>query len=231
MSYDEHQGFSDEDRRKIISVLEAHRIRPDETWQGILFTQSDRACAVWLNNKRYPLNIATRPDLIGEIKRLQRAIKNLSHNTRDVLMDSCLTTQAHAVFEKSNLYNPLAEYLTSGGGDEIGVYSLSHLAFNMLAEACGIALKTGGPSMMGSNSSIDDNAKSPQRGRPINFRDIDFVTELARAFKMGTGKKPSQTPSGPFWDFLDCILGIVEPDHHRVGLRKLIRAALKNYVP
>jgi hypothetical protein len=62
-----------------------------------------------------------------------------------------------------------------------------------------------------------------QAGRPISVINRENIRTLARLFEDLTGKKASETPSGPFYDF---VLAVYEG---REDCRSLIHKALHNY--
>ena len=49
---------------------------------------------------------------------------------------------------------------------------------------------------------------------------------LARTFQVGTGKRPSDTPEGPFDDLLTAVFNAIAPDRETKPSRKVIREAL-----
>ncbi|MFC1452607.1 hypothetical protein ACFLSJ_04595 [Verrucomicrobiota bacterium] len=165
-----------------------------------------------------------RAEMLGQIERLRYALSGLSGGTVCALSQCSWATETQGRLDKiqaQQLWEPLCEALSDSDCDAPD--SIFSLGFDLLREACEIALSTGGPPLSSSaTTAIDECATKP--GRPRDYPMVDFVRGLMHDFRVATRRQPTDTPSGPFDDFLITVLQIIQGRAPNT-CRKMIRRA------
>lgn len=225
--------LSDKDKAAIRNVFKRHKIAITEEYLGFqwLIARIEHSWVMWeglrWGEKKSRIG---RADMLTQIKHLLHALKKLNPSTREALGACLLATPTLSQIEKTRLLSPFMEKFMEDfdqRADEKILTSESDIAFELIIESCEEALKRGGPSMIGGLNAVDDS--TTKAGRPPNGADIYLVHDLRGAYQMVTHKNASETPHGPFDDFLSAVFKIIDPHRDPQGkcndFRKLIRAA------
>ena len=165
------------------------------------------------NDKR---NIIGRVEMINEIKRLRRTLKKTNYSTRRVIKQ-CVRASPGVNFLKTNIWKRMPGLIS-----DMYVDTMFDYIFSMIINACDEVINCGGPVIDG-KSAIETYIK--KAGRPENLANLDFVGQLGRCYYTATKKEPSESPSGPFADFLTAVFNATDPYSKRINFRKLIHAS------
>ncbi len=195
----------------------------------------------------------SRADALADIERLHDAMCRMGGDATTIIRECALLTNTEKLFwhmglepliverydsimqndkpEYGEVSNELAEWINDN--HDHGV-SLSSLAWSVLKESCELALSNTPPEsyMPPDNGKdiVEANTANTKGGRPTDEAKQSLVQELAWEFEAVAKRRASDTPKGPFDDFLTACLAIVEPSKGaESGNRKLIRTALNMY--
>ena len=214
---------------EILRVFKKHRIFiPEEKKEWLLFNIESDWHEWKLDQEK---TTSSKQDILAEIKRLRNAIKNIGPGAGQTLGLSIENSGAVKQIDRTGLHRLLIGSLVDNmqPEDEHVLCDIVSIAFSVLQEACDEALKTGGSVML---EGMPEEMRaidwySTKAGRPKKWADIQLVRDLAFRYRYGTKKRPTETPYGPFDDFVACIFNIIQPRRERVNFRKLIHTALK----
>lgn len=203
----------------------------------------------------------SRADVLTDIERLRSAFDRVGGGTmsgaKGILIEAAASTKASELFHHTglnqDLHDMLDRIMETGEGAyghipekfdnswlfDYGQVGIQVLAWEMIKEACNLALSEAPPASISSQvqqetpvkNIIEVHTPNAKGGRPKDDDKQQLVRDLASAFSDATGRKATETESGAFDNFLSACLAVVEPAKDTGNTnRKLIRAAL-NYVP
>jgi len=236
-SFSFRKKLSEDDCSAIAHALKEHKLElSSEVFERLCDAVGQALVWYFYNRDGKP---SSKAETLVEIKRLQKGLANLSETARYVLEASAQHTLTQKRFDASgetwNLWNALNAQWSTGKGidfeltgehDNVPMPSLCQFAVLMLKESCEVALSGKFPeSKRGDELDIVSACVAPG-GRPRDYTKHELVKDIASAFTSATKHKASDTPHGPFDDFLTACLKILNPDQVSTTNRKLIRAAL-----
>ncbi len=200
----------------------------------------------------------SRAEVLKDINKLQSALELMGSEAKGVVMEAAIHTEAYELFHHTGLdkeLQPMLDRIMETGigahGNlsdsrtssfewlfDYGQIGLREIAWNMIEEACRLALSDDPPKSWQAGidvfgtpdrSIIESHTPSVKGGRPRDDAKHELVRELAREFEAVAHRPATETEDGPFDEFLSACLSIVEPTSaDRTTNRKLIRKALEH---
>jgi len=206
----------------------------------------EEALAIYLHCSAIP-KPDSRSHALAKIERFRRALSDIEGSTAAAILSDCsMLTPTQAILDVAGLNHEIAtridELLANGSDalspeleerlyDSVPSFSFYSLAVDTLTEACELALSDNPPAAIYDKERdvVADHVAGS--GRPVDRDKHDLIRELAYTFKAATGRKATDTESGPFDDFVSACLAVIEGEKlSGTTNRKLIRKAL-GYVP
>ena len=212
-------------RAAIANVFQRHRIaftkQHDIDW---LCDQIELqlSCRKWFADL-YRSGIIGAVEMRREIKRLLKTMQSLNPTTLGTLVHCSHMTKIYKDMEHTKYFTRVPKSLADRMQDcPWASPRFFHLAFELVSATCVAALAN--EPLYKTIGAIDMFAK--KKGPPQHAGDRLFIARLARTFQVGTGKRPSDTPEGPFDDLLNAVFNAIAPDRETKPSRKVIREAL-----
>lgn len=133
----------------------------------------------------------------------------------DIILEICRLRRA-----LTNLSTATYLALTNPAENPPSISTTFKKAFHVILDACDQALQTDQIIQL----------YSSKRGRQKNNVDVALVNDMASLFySLLIDRKPTNTPYGPFDDFVTAVFLTLNPKSERTSLRKIICAARKEY--
>lgn len=203
----------------------------------------EQALTWYINNRNH--KSSSRAVALADIRKLQDALKLLDGTAGAILCDATLYTltekRIHATGMESDLINALCEQDCTGKGlspelqkeifeeDSDPFWSFYRLAVSMLNEACKLTLSDTPPTSIYNEQEDIVTEKIAKGGRPEKSVERVLTRDLAWAFEKVSSRPATDTPSGPFDEFLSACFQVINPNPTHATNRKLIRASLPKY--
>ena len=208
-------SLSKSQRLAIAKALERHGIpiKKDELTSLFAFLEHAieghrRSESVIEETSKAKMTAVSRAQLYGEIERLRVSLEKLSLSSALILRITCAR-----VTELTSILNKISK------DDKELPITMVFVVMRAIENACESIL---------SGRENYDPAWVASNGRPQSWHKQAFVGKLAMAFERWTGRKATDTESGPFDDFLSACLIACNLKEGAGTNRKLIRAALHN---
>jgi len=214
----EIDGLFADHKNRIKRVMDDHEILIDpKKFDRVVFETWDDIQMLKLNRKPY-CGVKTAKD---EIRRLLSAINSLSPSARHILNKSAKYTNHYLDFLETG------EYVRSDLN-----YVITGFSLGLLGEACAVALLEKPLSGIYEKDSEYEIVPIVKNGRPVNFVQRMLCFSFWRIFENYTGKKASDSVSGPFDDFVTACMTTFDPNWMTTmdrSNRKLIRVSVPKY--
>ncbi len=232
--------------KAIDKALEAHKITLDNKSFDWLCERIENALHQYLHNRQFVTE--SRSDVLRKIARLRNAMTDAQGAAHHVLEEAALHTLTEKIAHQAGLEKEIRQRIERMQYDGTGAFTeatedvsealtdrdpgadLFWMAWPLLLEACEIALQESPPESIGTGADIVTAATASSKGgRPPNVAKKELIHTLASEFRVATGRRATDTESGPFDDFLAACLSVVEPvKPDGTTHRKAIREALKH---
>jgi hypothetical protein len=227
----------------IRKALDKHRLAVKESGRGIFSREIENTVSLYQDFLHSGHSETTGSvEMRSEIRRLRRLLNSLQVSTRHALDQCSWETRTYKELESADA--PLTMLMVAAN-----CKTPFRIALDLLIESCEVALKTGGsfpfqrlrktqaPQWEAMQAAIPDLKKinsavemfATRRGRPINVGEVIVVSQLARIFHSATSRMPTDSPAGPFEDFVAAFMSTVNPESTRSSFRRIVRRALAVY--